>query len=63
MTLQEQVRRLAMIRKDTSYNIAVMTFMKHQRHPRPGGVTVETEKEMKKSLQQAMSKRLESEAY
>ena len=66
MTLHQQVKRLAMIRKDTSYNVAVMAFMKRQKPksgPRPGAVGVETEKEMKRSLKQAMSKRLESDAY
>ena len=29
VNLQQQVRRLAMIRRDTSYNVAVMAFMKH----------------------------------
>ena len=48
--LQQQVTRLAMIRKDTSYNVAVMAFMRHQRPPGRGPFTVETEKEMKRSL-------------
>ena len=64
VNLQQQVRRLAMIRKDTSYNIAVMAFMKRQgASAGRGPPTVETEEEMKRAFKQAMSKRVESEAY
>ena len=50
-----------MIRRDTSYNVAIMAFMKGKK--RACQPTIETEKEIKRAFKEAMSKRIESEAF
>ena len=52
-----------MIRRDTSYNVAIMAFMKGKTKKRACQPTVETEKEIRRAFKEAMNKRIESEAF